>query len=157
MQIDAPLNKKPANSYELAGFVFFCFSWWLRHRILLIKQKFHQCILRMHAIFGFFPDDCIGRIEDLCRYFFTAIGGQAVHKEGIGFGEAHQLFIDLVTAEDFFALLLFIFLTHRGPGIGDNQIGTSNSLTRVIAQCDAMLIGRNEFIFRLKAFRGSDT
>jgi len=85
----------------------------------------HNRFLRVQAVFGLVKDHRMRAIHDgRCR-LILAVGGKAMHEQGVGFGVAHQLLIYLIGAQHIMAALFGgLAVMHADPGVGDHQIGT---------------------------------
>ena len=57
---------------------------------------------------------------------------QAVHEHGVLGGMRKQLAIHLEGREDLLPLQGLIFLTHAGPNVGIDGIGTAHGLDRIV-------------------------
>src|SRR3569833_1107322 len=91
------------------------------------QQQFQQCLLRMQAIFRLVPHHALRALDDLVAHLFAAVRGEAVHEQSVGFGLAHDVCRDLIRREGESPRLLFFFLSHAGPHVGDDQVGTASS------------------------------
>ena len=52
-----------------------------------LVEVFQQCLLGVHTVFGFVPDDAVFAVDNVGTDFFTTVGGQAVHEQGIAGGQ----------------------------------------------------------------------
>jgi hypothetical protein len=61
----------------------------------------------------------------------AAMGGQAVHEQGVGLRQSHHLGIHLPVLEVAAALLVLGLEAHRGPHVGGDEIGAAHRIHRV--------------------------
>ena len=62
--------------------------------------------------------------------------GQAVHEERVICRQVHELSVHLEALEFGKALVVFCLVTHRGPGVGNDHVGTGDGLERIVEQLD---------------------
>lgn len=74
--------------------------------------------------------------------FFTAMGWQAMHEDGVIGGKAKQIFIDCESLKRRKPVGRFGFLAHRGPHVGIDTIHTINGLARIMGQKDLAVTSR---------------
>ena len=72
----------------------------------------------MHAVFCLIPDNGLRAVYDFSRDLFATMRGQAVHKQGLGFGRGHHLRVHTPIGKGFFARFVFGLIAHAGPDIG---------------------------------------
>ena len=84
------------------------------------------------------------------------MGRQAVHVQGVAFGDGQELFVDLKTGELATALGLFLFLTHGGPDVGDQQVGVAGGFGGQGGDSDAIAGLLHQIPARFKASRHGD-
>src|SRR5689334_10720539 len=65
----------------------------LRHGVETPGQN---ALLRVEAVFGLVEHDRLRTVDHLIGDFLAAMGGQAVHEDGITLGQRHQLAVDLI-------------------------------------------------------------
>src|SRR5665213_2748130 len=113
-----------------------------------------DALLRVQAVLGLLPHRRARPVDDLGGDFLVAMGGQAMHEDGVGLRLGHQRRIDAIGPEHGAALFLVLVLAHRNPSVGDDAIGAGHSSRRVGRRADARafglgpiqrLVGRKEF------------
>lgn len=87
------------------------------------EENGEEAFLEVEAVFGLLEDDGLWAIDNFVGDFDAAVGGEAVHDDGVTGGEFEQVGVDLVGGEDGEALGFFSFLTHADPGVGVDDVG----------------------------------
>src|SRR6476660_9211318 len=64
--------------------------------------------------------------------FHSAMRGQAVHEDGVRRRAGHEFPVYLVGREYLISFLLFMLVTHAGPGISIDRVNPVNSLFWVV-------------------------
>ena len=95
----------------------------MRPILLSAEQHRQQAALEVEAVFGFLEDDALGAVDDFVGDFDAAVGGEAVHDDGVFGGGGEQFGVDLIGPEHAEALGLFGFLAHGNPGVGVDDVG----------------------------------
>src|SRR5690606_19854256 len=90
---------------------------------VLAQEPDQEGLLRVQAVLGLVPYDALRTVDDLRVDLITTVGRQAVDEDRFWVGEAHRLGGDLVPAEVADASELLLFLAHRDPGVGDDDVG----------------------------------
>ena len=96
--------------------------------------------LGVQTVLGLVKDEIGVGFHDFLGDFFAAIGGQAVHDEGTGFGVSEEGGVDLPGTQDFDAFFGFFFLAHADPDIGVNGICTCDRSDGVVGDGEVGLI-----------------
>src|SRR5438045_7997660 len=91
----------------------------------------------MEAVFGLVEHDGVWAVDDAGRDFLAAMGGQAVHDDGVGLGGGQELVVNLVGQQAGFALGGLGFLAHGGPDVGVEDVGVLGRSGRVAQDFDA--------------------
>ena len=89
-----------------------------------------------------------GTVDDFVGDFFAAMGGQAVHEQGVFWGLRHQRRVDLIVCEVFQALLRFGLLAHAGPHVGVDGGGFAHRLGG-IDDCFQLKLG--DVVFEMRS------
>ena len=66
----------------------------------------------------------------------TAVRRQAVHEDGVRRRASHERFVYLVGRENLVPLLLFVLVTHAGPGVGVDRVSAIYRLFGVVEDLD---------------------
>ncbi len=112
----------------------------------------------VEAVFGLVEDGLSVGFHDFVGDFFAAIGGEAVHDEGAGFGVGHEGVVDLPGAEDFDALGGLLFFAHADPDVGVDGVGICHSGDGIVGDGEVGLVreGGEEAGGGLECFGGAD-
>ena len=99
------------------------------------EEHEEQSLLGVHAVFGLIEDDGLRAVEDGVGDLGVAVGGEAVHEDGVGLRVGHESFVDLIGLEDGGALGGFVLEAHAGAdvsvdGVGDRKSTRLNSSHR---------------------------
>ena len=86
--------------------------------ISLTHQPVQNRLLGVQAVFGLGKDSVGVGFEGGLVNFLAAVGGEAVHDEGVLIGEGNEGFVDLITGKIPLALGGFLFHTHGDPDVG---------------------------------------
>jgi hypothetical protein len=89
----------------------------------LLQESQQECLLDVKAILCLIKNNRLIGLHHTVRYFESALGGEAMHKDGIAAGSAHQLSVHLVRREDPFSLFALGLLAHADPDIGVDRVG----------------------------------
>ena len=110
----------------------------------------------MQAIFSFVPDYALFTIDNFCTDFFTSMSWQAMHEKRFIIGQRHQLCSYLVITEGLLTNFLFLFLSHAGPDIGNDQVAVGTCRAHIGCDLDEISSLINEFLVWLKTFGTGD-
>src|SRR4051812_12140827 len=78
-------------------------------------------LLGVQPVLRLVPDDRLRTVYDPGGNLFPTLCRQAVHKDRVGFGVRHQVFVDAVRRQHVVAVDAR-FNAHRYPGVGDDAI-----------------------------------
>src|SRR5579862_7690499 len=104
----------------------------IRAAHLAAKQQQQDGLLHVQAAFGLVKDHGAVTIHNGVRDLHPAVRGQAVHEDGVRRCASHERFVDLVGRENPVPLLLFVLVTHAGPGISIDRVCALHSLFRIV-------------------------
>src|SRR5258708_36998304 len=100
-------------------------------------QEPHQDgFLNMQAVFGLVEYYRVRRVDDFVGDFPAAMSWQTVHEQGMGRGFSHEFGVDLIRREEGVADVGFIFLSHAGPHIGVDGVGSGYGFAWVGEEVD---------------------
>ena len=117
-----------------------------------------DAFLGVEAVFGAVEDDGLRAVDDFGGDFLPAVGGEAMHEDGVGGGLVHQALVDLVGGEEVVAADGRV-VVHADPCVGDNATGASDGGSRVVGQFDAGALAAGpveEFLGGAAEFGGGD-
>mmetsp|Transcript_33215 Transcript_33215/g.42814 ORF Transcript_33215/g.42814 Transcript_33215/m.42814 type:complete len:215 (-) Transcript_33215:255-899(-) len=92
----------------------------------------------MQAVFGLIPNQRTWAINHVGVYLFTPVGRQAMQEFRAALGKAHQLISDRIGVE-LSQTLSAVFVAHGDKGVGDHNIGASNSFFGSVIKIDTAL------------------
>ena len=101
------------------------------------QQGEEDGFLGVEAVFGLLEDYGLGAVEDGIGDFGVAVGGQAVHEDGVRLGVGHEGFVDLVGLEDGGAAGGLVLEAHGGADVGVDGVGAGDGLDGVGVEGDA--------------------
>ena len=84
-------------------------------------------LLHMQAVFRLVINDGTRRVDDAFGDFQAAVGGQAVHENGIWSSLCEKSFVHLICRKGSFPLNGFVFLSHASPDIRVHNLGACYS------------------------------
>ena len=96
------------------------------------EEHQEEGFLGVHAVFGLVEDDGLGAVEHGVGDFGVAVGGKAVHEDGVGLRVGHQRFVDLVGLEDGGALGGFVLEAHGGADVGVDGVGSGDGFDGIV-------------------------
>ena len=100
-------------------------------------QESHDCFLNMQAVFSLIKYNGLRSFDYIVSDFFTTICRQAVHYDCFRSCCCQKFCVDLIRSEDFFASVVFFFLTHTCPSI---SVRTSAPLTAFITSSSTVIV-----------------
>src|SRR5882672_2014084 len=86
----------------------------------------------MQSILRFLPDHALRAVDHVASDFLPAMGGQAVHEQGIGAGKPHHFRIHLPILEIALALFVLRLEAHAGPHVGGHQVGAARRFHGIV-------------------------
>src|SRR5882762_5653956 len=86
----------------------------------------------MQSILRFLPHHALRAVDHVASDFLSAMGGQAVHEQGIGAGKPHHFRIHLPILEIALALFVLRLEAHAGPHVGGHQIGAARRFHGIV-------------------------
>src|SRR5450830_55994 len=102
------------------------------------QKELHECLLHVHSVFCFVPDDGLGAVDHVGFHLFAAVGGQAVHEQGIRAGPLHHVGVHAPVGEGGATGLVLGLVAHAGPDIGGHQVGVAAGFQRVAEHFEAV-------------------
>ena len=105
----------------------------------MLKQRGEEAFCQVHAVFGLGEHDTLGSIDDVIGDFESAFCGEVVHEDGGGGCEGHEAFVYLVVCEGGFAAFGVFFLSHAGPDVGVDDVGSADSQFGIGGAADLMI------------------
>ena len=90
----------------------------------------------MEPVLGLLESETSWTVENLVCDFLTAMGGQAMHRDGVGCGQIEQLAVYLVVTEGRQPRMSLFFLAHRDPDVGVYGIGAPNECAGIVPNYD---------------------
>ena len=109
-------------------------------------QESHDCFLNMQAVFSLVKYYRLRTFDYIVSDFFTTICRQAVHNDCFRSCRCQKFCVDLVRSEDFFASVVFLFLTHTCPSIGVKNVRTFNCFHSIFFNGDGATSMRSIFL-----------
>ena len=116
----------------------------------------------MQAVFSLIKYNGLRSFDYIVSDFFTTICRQAVHYDCFRSCCCQKFCVDLIRSEDFFASVVFFFLTHTCPSIGVKNVGTFNCFHYIFfngnsatCMCSIFLSFSQNMRIRLVTFRAS--
>ena len=95
------------------------------------QQPYENGFLNVQTVFRLIEHD---RVDESMTWSVTSqprCAGRQCMNSALRLGELHERGIHLVRAEDGGALFRFLFVSHAGPGIGVNGVGSGDGFARV--------------------------
>ena len=100
------------------------------------KEHQEQGFLGVEAVFGLIEDYGLGAVQHGVRDLCVAVGGEAVHEDGVGLGVGHEGLVDLVGLEDGGASGGLVLEAHGGADISVDGVGTGDRFDGVVEEGD---------------------
>src|SRR5262245_26433234 len=125
---------------------------------LACEAPSQDALLGVQAVFRLVEYYRLRAVDHIVRDLLTAMGGQAVHEDGIRLSARHQPGIDLVALEQIVPTVA-VAVAHRHPGVGDAAVIALDRLLGIPAHPDIgwrRLDPVHQPLLRLELGRGGD-
>jgi len=101
------------------------------------EEHEQESFLGVHAVFGLVEDGGLRAVENGVGDFGVAMGGEAVHEDGVGLRLGHEAFVDLVGLEDGGALGGLVLEAHGGADVCVDGVGSGDGFDGIVREGDA--------------------
>src|SRR5450759_4403756 len=117
-------------------------------------ERLHkERLLDVEPVLCLFQSETPRTVENLAGDFLTAMGRQAMHRDGVGSGEIEQLVVDLTVSEGGEPRMSLLLLAHRYPHVGVDRVGVLNELAGIVSDDDASVPDRGELLGKCAGLR----
>src|SRR5438552_1711212 len=98
------------------------------------EQPEQQGLLRVQAVLGLVPNARVRPVDDLVGDLLAPVGREAVQHQDIRSGPVYGLLIEPVGREHQAPIGGLLFLSHAGPDVGVQHVGSGRRRLRVAEQ-----------------------
>ena len=102
----------------------------------ILHQQKHERLLRVQPVLRLIIHHGLGRIDNLVRNLLAAVSRKAVHKQGPGVSNRHQVLGHTVRRKDLVPQVRGEFLAHAGPNIRIDRVCPRHRLNRIMESLD---------------------